>query len=169
MAKQPLLNDDERAELIAYLDGELEEEAARAVEAKLNRDPRLRAEAETLRRAWDLLDYLPRPEPSTDFTSRTVQRISVQAATRGRARGRWRTWTLGAGWAAAVLLAAGASYNWTATHLHRQATRLEEPIDVDQLLVRDLRVLENKRLYDQVDSLEFLRKLDSPELFGDES
>src|SRR5229473_2045109 len=57
------LNEDERAELVAYLDGELNEEAAQVLEARLSREPDLRAEAEALKRTWELLDYLPRPEP----------------------------------------------------------------------------------------------------------
>ncbi|MGL4555560.1 MAG: anti-sigma factor family protein, partial [Gemmataceae bacterium] len=49
----------ERADLVAYLDGELSGEAAESMEAKLNLDPRMRAEAESLKKAWDLLDFLP--------------------------------------------------------------------------------------------------------------
>src|SRR5438105_3538910 len=39
MAKQSSLTEEEKANLVAYLDGELEGPAARALEAKLNTDP----------------------------------------------------------------------------------------------------------------------------------
>jgi hypothetical protein len=40
---------------------------------------------------------------------------------------------------------------------------------VDQVLARDRRLIENKRLYELVDDIGFLRQLDDPELFGDDS
>ena len=69
-------NEQEQADLVAYLDGELTGEAARTLEAKLSLDPQARAEADALRRTWELLDYLPRPEPSARFTHRTLERLS---------------------------------------------------------------------------------------------
>src|SRR5258707_15809561 len=77
MAESQPLSDEERTELIAYLDGELDAQASRAVEARLNLDPQTRHEAGTLRSAWAMLDYLPRAEPSTAFTSRTLERVST--------------------------------------------------------------------------------------------
>ena len=77
MADEKPLSDEERDELVAYLDGEADAATQRALEAKLSRDPRARAEAEALRRTWALLDFLPKPEPSTDFTARTLSRVGV--------------------------------------------------------------------------------------------
>ena len=54
-------------ELVAYLDGELDERAAEAMATKLSLDPKLRAKAEAYQRTWDILDVLPRPEPSSSF------------------------------------------------------------------------------------------------------
>src|SRR5205085_12576291 len=73
---QPL-TDADRDELVAYLDGELDADGQQRVEARLGQDPRVRAEADTLRRAWEMLDYLPRPVPSQDFTERTLTRVSA--------------------------------------------------------------------------------------------
>jgi hypothetical protein len=70
------LDDREQEDLVAFLDGELSGEEARIIERKLSLDPTARAEAETLRRTWDLLDYLPRPEPSASFTEKTLTRLS---------------------------------------------------------------------------------------------
>ena len=67
MTDEPLKEED-REELVAYLDGELNEEAARQVEERISLDPKARAEADALKKAWDLLDYLPKPEPSPSRT-----------------------------------------------------------------------------------------------------
>src|SRR5207248_669373 len=105
------LNDKDRSDLIAYLDGELEGEAARAVEARISRDPAVRAEAESLKRTWDLLDYLPRPEPAPNFTHRTLDKLSTHA-TRAALRQKrpLRRWLYGTGWAAAVVLVGLVGY-----------------------------------------------------------
>src|SRR3954452_2725575 len=106
------LSDEDRENLVAYLDGELDEASAHALESKLSLDPLARAEADALRRTWELLDYLPKPEPSSDFTNRTLSRLSLQSARSSkivRMTGkmpRRRRWLLPLGWAAAVLLAA---------------------------------------------------------------
>src|SRR5438105_4174376 len=70
--------DDERqADLIAFLDGEMDEAGAREFEGRLRREPNLRAEADALKRTWELLDFLPQPEPSPTFTSRTLDKVAV--------------------------------------------------------------------------------------------
>lgn len=62
-------------ELVAYLDGELDVAAARKVEARLATDPQARSRATALKKTFELLDYLPKPEPSAAFTSRTLDKI----------------------------------------------------------------------------------------------
>ncbi len=63
------------ADLVAYLDGELDPIAARKVEVRLATDPAARAKAAALKKTFDLLDYLPRTEPSPTFTTRTLDKI----------------------------------------------------------------------------------------------
>src|SRR5919198_1012547 len=112
MSTQPPLNEEERDDLVAYLDGELDPAKARAVEDKIGKDPAAREEAETLKRTWELLDYLPRPEPSPSFTHRTMERLAPVQTASARlpvSRG-WRAWAPAAGWAAAVLLAGLGGY-----------------------------------------------------------
>ncbi|VTR94588.1 Uncharacterized protein OS=Blastopirellula marina DSM 3645 GN=DSM3645_08206 PE=4 SV=1 [Gemmata massiliana] len=70
------------AELVAYLDGELDEPAARKVAARLAADPEARVRAAALKKSFDLLDYLPKPEPSANFTTRTLELIPA-AKSRG--------------------------------------------------------------------------------------
>lgn len=162
MAQQPM-NENDREDLVAYLDGELGEQEARALEARLHLDPKARQEAETLKKAWDMLDYLPRPEPSPNFTHRTIERLTAQQLATGQLG--WRGRLFRAGWAAAVLLAFVAGFALAKQYLqHRQA-------DHDQQLVRDLNIVENLRAFETVDDIDFLHKLanpNDPDLFGDE-
>jgi anti-sigma factor RsiW len=163
------LTEQERADLVAYLDGELEAEPAQALEAKLAQNPAARAEVEQLRRAWDLLDYLPKPEPSASFTHRTLERVGpvVTGAQVKRTPSRLPRWAFGIGWAAAVLLALGGGYLALALWPKGGAGQRGDEVR-DQELVRDLRVIDNKRMYELVDDFEFLKDLDHPDLFGED-
>ncbi len=162
MSKPSPLSEADREELVAYLDGELDEEQAHSVEARISLDPTLRAEAETLKRAWDMLDYLPKPEPSASFTNRTLDRISIrETANALRPARKVPRWVLAAGWAAALVLSVLGGY--------LGAVRTIAPRPGDRELVRELRLIENLRYYEAADSLEFLRELDQRDLFGDDS
>jgi anti-sigma factor RsiW len=173
MADETPLSDEERAQLVAYLDGEADEATQRELEARLSRDPQARAEAEALQRTWALLDFLPKPEPSTDFTTRTLSRVgavrpapSAWAATvptTARAGRRWAWW---AGTAAAVTVAVALGFV-----AGRRPATPAPPADPesDPLLVQDLRVIDNLSLYAAADSLEFLKALDDPDLFGEDA
>jgi hypothetical protein len=157
---QPL-NERDQADLVAYLDGELAGEAARRVEKRLNLDASFRAEADSLKRSWELLDHLPRAEPSPTFTHQTIERLSRPSAAPGRGGPRrWKPWALGIGWAAALLIATYAGF------ASMDALAPREPGERE--LARELSLIENKRLYDLVDDLEFLQDLDHPDLFGEE-
>jgi anti-sigma factor RsiW len=163
MSNAPL-SEQERADLVAYLDGELTGEAARALERKLSINEAARAEAESLRRAWDLLDFLPRPQPSANFTEKTMSKL-VPVARGGTAspgiETNWRLVIGLVGWAAALFVAVLIG--------HAGIKRLARAGPGEKELIRDLRVIENKRFYNLVDDLDFLRQLDQPDLFGEES
>src|SRR5437868_4306574 len=75
MSKPRPLTEAERTELVAYLDGELSGDAKRAIEARVSLDPTWRAEADSLKRIWQLLDYLPQAEASAGFTQRTLSKL----------------------------------------------------------------------------------------------
>jgi len=168
MSKPGPLSEAEREDLVAYLDGELGGEAKREMETRLNLDPRWRAEAEALKHTWELLDFLPQPEVSPDFTSRTLSRIEAlrrpqkqtdpEPARLLRFRPRWVG--LAAGWAAALLVA-GLGGWFLAGGSSSRAGEVE--------LTRDLRIIENKRWYDGVEDIELLRELNKSDLFGDEA
>jgi anti-sigma factor RsiW len=166
----PIDNENEEEEtLVAYLDGELDPQSEDAVETRLSLDVRVRSKVDALRRTWELLDYLPRPEPSPRFTSQTLDRISAlrPAAVVPRSSPwpglRWRLWAFGLIWLALILLA--GTLGFTAIRY-----LLEKPRhgNLDELLVRYVWVIENEQLYKQVDDIGFLKQLAVPELFGDE-
>jgi len=179
------LNEQERADLIAYLDGELQGPAAQAIEARIAVDQAVRAEAESLRKTWDLLDYLPRAEPSPNFTNRTLDRLApvktgaapkVPSGSAGQPAvpstpsaprvpavppsAAWR-WVVRVACVAACVLALVGGY------LSVRVLRPWQPGDAE--LVRELRLIENRKLYEQVEDLDFLRELEHPDLFGDET
>jgi anti-sigma factor RsiW len=165
MSKQkPHKTDEQRVEeLVAYLDGELDETQAQEVEAQLNVDPAARRDAESLQKAWDLLDHLPRAEPSPDFASRTLNSIAIQTMARSQKQQFWSRWwprVVGLAWAAGILIAFLGGY------MGYRALRSTDPADYD--LARDLRLIENKRVYELVDNLDLLQQLDAPDLFGEE-
>ncbi len=163
---QPL-NDEERAELVAYLDGELDEATARTLEARLNRDARLRAEADALRRAWNMLDFLPKPEPSPQFTQRTVTRASILQPTLAGRVARWRPWLLGVGWTAALVVAGVVGY--ASVPAPREPPGETKADDPEQQLVRDLPIIDQLHPYLNAGDVTFLHELDRPELFGDDA
>jgi anti-sigma factor RsiW len=162
------LNEQDRENLSAYLDGELDEETAQALEAKINLDPEARKEVDALKQAWGMLDYLPKPPPSTGFTNRTMERLSLEKI--GRAiktgkmpRHRAISWVGVAGWAAAVVVAVGVGLGAGQVIFPKA-----RDADSDEALVRQLRVVEKWRQYDTVDDIEFIRGLDHPDLFGED-
>jgi anti-sigma factor RsiW len=169
------LDEKTREELTAYLDGELDEHAAAQLEDRLRRDPNLRRELEGLRRAWDLLDFLPQPDPSPEFTTRTLDRLAIvrppQTGTvtvpplgsmpmpARRHPGAWR-------WALALVVASVAGYFLAGLALPPTPRSLS-PEERDERLAADWRLLDRLHLYRFAESVEFLRALDHPDLFGD--
>lgn len=164
-------------ELVAYLDGELDPKAAESVATRLSLDPNLRAEADALQRAWDILDVLPRAQPSATFTSRTVSQVvplpaggsgtqflapPAAAASTMAALPVART---GVGFwlvSLVVVLAAGvAGYLGHAAWAPHESLPPSPPLE-------DVPLLKNLRLYRHVDDMEYLKKLDTPDLFGDD-
>jgi anti-sigma factor RsiW len=159
-------------ELVAYLDGELDPKVAEELATQLNLDPKLRAEAEALQRTWDILDILPRPEPSPSFASRTVSQViplpgiansrtmplpaaPTMAATAGRS----------AFWIVSAMLIVAAGFG--GYFGHRFAAPHPGPKEV-QPPVEDYSLMRNMRLYRYADDIEYVKQLDSPDLFGGE-
>ena len=75
--EQQRLTPVERANLVAYIDGELDQAASRAIATKLTLSPTARREVEALERTWDLLDHLHRPKVSEQFIEKTLTEIRL--------------------------------------------------------------------------------------------
>jgi hypothetical protein len=128
------LNEDDRAELVAYLDGELDEAATLVVEARIATDPDARAELDALKQTWGMLDYLPKASPSPNFTNRTLERLTVERVGAG-AKMPWPGWRVPglatACWLASVALAFGAGY-FAATQFWPTSSGVEPIPDADR-------------------------------------
>jgi len=62
-------------QLVAYLDGELDDQQSAALEKQLRDDPKLRRMADELDRTWGLLDALEPVAAGEEFSQRTMKTI----------------------------------------------------------------------------------------------
>lgn len=152
-------------DLVAYLDGELPPDDERTVEAQLAADEATRARADELKRTYDLLDFLPRPEPSAAFTTRTMTAVQPPPASGSQfvpARPT-RRWPEAVAWLA-VATAAVALGGFT--HRLIVPPPVEKPPDPPT--ADDFKLMARLPLYAGVDDVGFLRALQKADLFDDE-
>jgi hypothetical protein len=147
-------------ELVAYLDGELDAENARRIEALLASDPEVRRRLHSFERTWDLLDELDTAPVGEPFTRTTLEMVAIAARQdveedQADAPRRRRRWLLSVG--ASLLAAAVVGFCAVAIY------------DPDRQLLRDLPLLEDFDEYSQVGSIDFLRKLRDAKLFSKEN
>ncbi len=172
MAAEPETLDDDTSpdeDLVAYLDGELDAVDVGAVETQLASDEATRSKAEIYRKTFELLDYLPKPEPSATFASRTLTKLDAvptkphasaanwSASRNGRHSRRWFTLVA---WCLAAAVAGGIGYFGhllAKPHLEARAAPTSQQV----------RLLERLPLTIGVDDLAFLRKLQASEFFAD--
>ncbi len=151
-----------RGELVAYLDGELDEAATLQMEQTLGDDPSLRREAELLSRTFELLDELPRERASDDFTQRTVSTIRVSQSSPRPADRLWLRRAgriaLAGGWLVAMAVSAAIGYF--------AAQRSSSPDS--QRLLEDFPVIRNVHVYQDVGSIEYLRALQEGRFFDED-
>jgi len=148
------LDATERYDLVAYLDGELPVDRARALEAKLTRSVSARREIEALEATWSLLDQLPKPEAPPDFTEQTATLARRSGGLEDRlARAAHGAFGTLLKWAAAAAIV-GVS-----TTLGYAATRWVWP-DPTARLARDLTIADRLDAYQEIGSFAFLRHLD---------
>ena len=160
------MDDKEREELIAFLDGEVDEETAQAYEARITVDPKMRAEADAFKQAWDMLDYLPRPEPSPNFTNRTLDRLTLRESMSGlqlRQSGHVRSWMRITAWLSAFLLSIGvglgAAFLLSPVLPFSTESANNMSSFTDKHFLSDMRIAKYRPLYEQVESLAFAEKL----------
>ncbi len=183
----------EDAELIAYLDGELDLAEARAVEARLARDSVARSKAEAYKKTFDLLDFLPRTEPSADFATKTLTKLlpvieadsppapspsssdatrvhlpstPSQSAVAFAPAPAGPPWLAGVAWLLAGVLALAGGF---AVRAVVGPAELPTPPPAEPIADGDRPVIDALPLYVGVDDLDFARRLDSPDLFRPEA
>jgi anti-sigma factor RsiW len=157
MSKLVRLTPEIRADFVAYLDGELDEDATRKIEAVIAQSEVARGDMEALARTYELLDTLDRPAASDDFAARTMATIRVDEV-RPDPRDTWwyratRQTAAFALWSAVLFGAAVVGYLATSRWVRTPA---------DQL-VEQLPLIEQLDLYTEVGSIEFLQRLSTQE------
>jgi hypothetical protein len=152
------LTPDERADLVAYIDGELPDAAARALSTKLTQSATARREIELLKQTWELLGHLPFPAVEPGFAERTlteIRRVELKRPAWESAVGSASTW--------AAHLAAYLALGGLSLAAGYAATRWIWP-DPSARLTRDLSLAEHLDEYLEVGSFDFLNELvDAPE------
>ena len=163
MEKISRLTTEQRAELVAYLDGELDEKTTQQIEQTLAVNAVARHEVDMLSRTLDLLDELPKADASDGFTKRTMTLLTSEETQSQLSINRWmesgRRVVIVSAWVAAVCLAAMLGF---------YATNRWMPNDSD-LLIQDFEVIDNLDMYSEIEEMEFLRGLQRSGLFDESS
>ncbi|MEM9701941.1 MAG: hypothetical protein AAF907_05815 [Planctomycetota bacterium] len=132
------LTAEDRDDLVAYLDGELEGPAGDRIEKALSSSPVARNEVEMLTRTWDLLDLLPTADPDQTFTQRTLAAAKALETSVPLSERKSVHIAKGAGvlavWIAGLAAAAAVGYLATAAWVPGES----DPIVRDEPLIRDL-------------------------------
>lgn len=142
-----------RENLVAYLDGELDEDGTLDVERTLTESAEIRLEVEALSKTWDLLGELPSVESSKEFTERTlasIQTASVPELTKPQFGPQIRRNIL---WASLVVgLVGSAVFGYWMTNRGI-------PDQTDPLL-KNLPVIQKLDVYEEVGNVEYLNELE---------
>lgn len=164
MEHSSTLTEEQRENLVAYLDGELDDDEAAKVERLLAENPEAREAAELLSRTMALLDELPHVSTSQDFTARTLSAIQVVRAEETPAKSRFERWS-GPVRRTVVLCAVVVALGAAGLVGYFSTTRwIPDPAEQ---LIRDLPLIENVDKYSEVDDIAFLRALEKSELFNE--
>lgn len=153
MSKLTRLSPEDRSELVAYLDGELDDQTTQRIEAVLGQSPVARNDVEMLVRTYDLLDLLPRPKATTEFTEKTIAtaRLAEAPVDFTRTEGFQKARQFARVLAASAVVAACGLGGYAAVNQFA-------PLPSD-LLLRDLPVIEKVDEYTEVGDIEFLKRL----------
>jgi anti-sigma factor RsiW len=147
--------------LVAYLDGELDADNTRRVEARLAEDNDYRQLLQQLQRSWDLLDDLPQQGADEVLTRTTVEMVALKTANEVQQqqpqltrRRRTRQILMAGVGLTGLLLGYFGIQSW-----------LDRP---NRKFLEDLPVIERVDLYEYVDELAFLEALAEEGLFDED-
>ena len=165
MEKVTRLTQDQRENLVAYLDGELEDAPSQEIDRLLARSDVARHEVEALSRAWEMLDLLPNPKASSEFTSKTMATLQLEEVPHSITDQPWfvylRRGSVAAVWMAVIAASGGVGF---------LATWQWYP-NPNRDLLEALPVVKQLDVYAEVESKEFLDALRTSGLFegGDDA
>lgn len=153
MDKLQRLSSEDRDNLPAYLDGELNEDATRRIESILVQSSVARNDIERLSKTYDLLDELPHPDAPQDFVEKTLATVKMEQVKVSLSDQLWfqtsQKILVLIGWTAALVIASVASFAITNRMIERP----------DDVLVEELPLMKNLDRYEEVQSVEFLDQL----------
>lgn len=143
----------QRADLAAYLDGELEEEPTTAIESVLAQSNVARNDVEMLARTYDMLDLLPRLSAPESFTEQTMTTIRLDQVRPDITETAWyqrlRRGSVFFAWSLAMVAASAVGFQITNSWVPNE----------DEILVEDFGVIQDLDLYMEVGRFEFLQDL----------
>lgn len=155
MDKLSRLSIEDRDNLTAYLDGELDEEATRQIESLLVRSSVARNDVELLSKTYELLDELPRPGAPQDFVEKTLATAKLEQVRTPLSEQGWYQLATQVCilmlWSVCLLCVAALGSALTSRLLQNS----------DDTLVRELPLIRDLDRYDEVGNLEFLNRLSS--------
>ena len=163
MEKTLRLSADQREDLVAYLDGELPDQKAQLIDQVLARSEVARHEVEALARTWEMLDVLPTPKAPPEFTERTMTTLKVGETPFVLAEQPWfgvlKQVAIAAVWVAAIgfsgLFGFKATNQWMSNPTRQ--------------LLEDLPTLQKLDQFQEVESKDFLERLQKSQLFHETS
>ncbi len=147
------LTTEQRYDLVAYVDGELDDSDTTRVEKLLAENAVARGDVETLIATYELLRELPRPRAAGDFTEKTIATARLKEIRPDPVQSplyRFVQQKIGyLGWVLALIAAGLIGYSITRFYV-------PQPHDV---LVQDLDVVEHLDRLTEVGDYEFLERL----------
>ncbi|WP_437226911.1 hypothetical protein SH661x_000075 [Planctomicrobium sp. SH661] len=153
MDKLARLTSEDRDNLTAYLDGELDENSTRRIESILTSSSVARNDVEILARTYELLDLLPRPQVGKEFTEKTIATAKLEGYRKPVSQQVWYRWGERAVpmalWTVAFMASAACGYALTSAWIPQK----------DDLLLEQLPLIQNLDIYSEVDSVQFLESL----------
>ncbi len=153
MDKLKRVSVEHRDNFVAYLDGELTSEEVKNLEKVLSDSPVARKDVELLVRTYDMLDLLPRPQATVEFTQKTMATIKLADFKPDVTQSTWyKRMHLG------IVAAAGLTLLAATGLLAYASTSRWVPTEED-LLLQDLQVIQNLDEYSQVGQYDFLERL----------
>ncbi|QDS89369.1 hypothetical protein EC9_35680 [Rosistilla ulvae] len=132
-------------QLVAYLDGELEDDQRAALEERLMEDPDCKRRLRSLQQTFDMLDELPRTTVNNDFARTTVEMIAVSASQEFEIVKQRRPWKLSAA-------AVGLLFTTAVTFIVGGVIVRGYQQEQQRELVEGLAVAEHLRAYSQIKS-----------------